>query len=104
MMDFKDTELYVDANTGKMFWAKKGSVEEAERLINQILEERLKERKYEGLTIRCMLSNLADEIEKKTGKRPVFTPWSTDRNPEKISFDPVINDEGTIFIDVEWEL
>lgn len=69
----KSEVLLMDQSNGELFIMKKLEIEKLEERMNQML----KERAYEDMTINPILEQLADEIEKKTGKRPKFGPWST---------------------------
>lgn len=69
----KSEVLLMDIANGKFFIMKKLEIEKLQERMNQML----KEKAYEDMKINPILEQLADEIEKKTGKRPVFGPWST---------------------------
>lgn len=56
-------------------------VEDADYLIKVMqfdVETMLQEKKHEPIMLNTILDQIADDVEKATGERPVFGPWHKD--------------------------
>ena len=85
-------------------------VEDADYLIKAMqfdVEMMLQEREHEPIMLNTILDQIADDIEKATGERPVFGPWHKDDeglfqiDNELLDFKSV-NDYDKIIIN--WDL
>ena len=85
-------------------------VEDADYLIKAMqfdVEMMLQEREHEPIMLNTILDQIADDVEKATGERPVFGPWHKDDeglfqiDNELLDFKSV-NDYDKIIIN--WDL
>jgi hypothetical protein len=54
------------------------AIEKMSKRVDQILKERM----YEGITLHAILEEIADKVEEATGERPVFGPLSLNTDVE----------------------
>lgn len=103
----KDLIIRIDEPKKREIFEK---VEDADYLIKAMqfdVEMMLQEKKHEPIMLNTILDQIADDIEKVTGERPVFGPWHKDDkglfqiDDELLDFKSV-NDYDKIII--SWDL